>query len=560
MFDRHLHVWPPHAPRELTLPETSLYANLSASAERYPDTAAIIYYGRKLPFRDLKTQVDHMAGHLQQQGVQTGDRVLLYMQNCPQFVIGFYAILRANAVVVPVNPMNRHAELDYLIQDTGARVALTSQDVYPNLVSFLENGLLRHAVVATYLDYADPATDLSLPDVVSEPRLAGLGNGALFWAEALASAKQPGPHTVGPDDTCVIPYSSGTTSNPKGCVHTHRSAMATTVIGSLWTIVDHDAVQLVTVPMFHVTGMQVCMNNSIYAGCPMIIMTRWDRFTAAELIQRYRVTNWRNIPTMVIDMLADDQIERYDLSSLEAIGGGGAAMPRAIAGKLYDMAGLRYIEGYGLSETMATTHANPPHAPKAQCLGIPVIGVDSRIIDLETGEELGPNASGEILIHGAQVFQGYWNRPEETEAAFIELDGKRFFRTGDIGYYDEEGYFFLVDRVKRMINAAGFKVWPTEVESLMYGHPAIQEVCIISTPHARRGETVKAVIVLRPEFAGRVSENEIIDWCKNNMSAYKVPKLVEFRKELPRSPTGKLMWRHVQDEENQAVGRASGDT
>lgn len=549
MFTRHLKVWPEHAPQHLTLPETSLYTNLEVSARRYPDSTATVYYGSELSYAQLKDEVDRLADYLQQQGVKAGERVLLYLQNSPQFIIGFYAILRANAVVVPVNPMNRTAELEYLIADTGARVAIAGQEVLPNLLPLIEDAAFAAVIVAAYSDYADPRTDLSRPEVVAQPRQAVSGPVTVSWADVMASGLQPGPHTATPGDLCVIPYSSGTTGNPKGCMHNHRSTMATTVIGGLWTRVDHDSVQLVTVPMFHVTGMQVCMNNSIHVGCPMVIMTRWDRSLAAELIQRYRVTNWRNIPTMVIDLVADPRIEDYDLSSLRMIGGGGAAMPAAVAEKLYNLTGLNYIEGYGLSETMATTHANPPQAPKRQCLGIPVIDVDSRVVDIDSLQELDPGETGEIVINGPQVFQGYWNRPADTREAFFELDGKPFFRTGDIGYYDEEGYFFLVDRVKRMINASGFKVWPTEVESLMYAHPAIREVCVISAPHPRRGETVKAVVVLRPEQRGNIAEADIINWCREQMSAYKVPQIVEFRDELPKSSTGKLMWRRLQDEE-----------
>src|SRR5690606_6159571 len=202
----------------------------------------------------------------------------------------------------------------------------------------------------------------------------------------------------------------------------------------------------------------------------------------------------------------------------------------------------------GLSETIAATHINPNQRPKAQCLGIPVFDVDARVIDVETLQEKGPNEVGEIVTHRPQVFQRYWKRPDDTKNAFIEIDGKPFFRTGDIGYYDEEGYFFMVDRVKRMINASGFKVWPSEVENLMYRHPAIQECCIISVPHERRGETVKACVVLKANHASKVSEEDIISWCKEEMAAYKVPTYVEFMESLPRSPTGKLLWRVLQDE------------
>ena len=548
MFDRHYAVWPDLVPQFLGLPATSLYSNLSVSALRYPDHPAIIYYGTTLSYAELEREAEALAGYLQRAGVRAGDRVLLYMQNSPQFVIGFYAILRANAVVVPVNPMNRKAELEYLIADTEARVALCGRELLDNISELVGSTGLEEVIVSAYGEYVRQPTDLNLPEVVSLasdlPDLPGLSS----WQQALAAAYAPGPLTAGPNDLCVIPYSSGTTGNPKGCTHTHHSAMATIVYPSVWGNSQHNGVQLVSVPMFHVTGMQVCMNAAIYLGATQVIMTRWDRRTAAQLIERHGITAWRNIPTMVVDLLSDPDIEQYDLSSLKAIGGGGAAMPAAIAAKLENKLGLQYSEGYGLSETLSATHMNPPAAPKAQCLGVPVIGVDSRVVDVDTLRELGVGEVGEIVLNGEQVFQGYWRRPEATNEAFFELDGKRFFRTGDLGYYDEEGYFFLVDRVKRMINASGYKVWPAEVESLLYGHPAVQEVCIISVPDERRGETVKAVVVLA---AGQeqTSAEDILSWCQANMSAYKCPKLVEFVDSLPKSPAGKIMWRALQEQE-----------
>ncbi|WP_339843133.1 long-chain-fatty-acid--CoA ligase [uncultured Halopseudomonas sp.] len=548
MFDLHYSVWPDQVPHFLELPKASLYSNLTVSALRYPDHAAIIYYGTSLGYAELDRQAQAMAGYLQQAGVKAGDRVLLYMQNSPQFVIGFYAILRANAVVVPVNPMNRKAELEYLIADTEASVALSGLELLENFEGLIGAGSLQEVIASAYGEYVTEPTKLELPEAVLLKGPVSQLPGITAWQTALAAGHTPGPLTAGPDDNCVIPYSSGTTGNPKGCVHTHHSAMATTVYCSVWGNAQHDSVQLVSVPMFHVTGMQVCMNGAIYIGGTQVVMTRWDRKVAAQLIQDHGITGWRNISTMVVDLLSEPTIDDYDLSSLKGIGGGGAAMPAAVAAKLQSKTGLQYAEGYGLSETISATHMNPPQAPKPQCLGIPIIGVDSRIIDVDSLQEVGVGQTGEIVMHGEQVFGGYWRRDEATAAAFIELDGKQFFRSGDIGYYDEDGYFYLVDRVKRMINASGFKVWPAEVESLLYGHPAIQEVCIISTPDERRGETAKAVVV-RAAGHENVQAEEIMSWCQQNMSAYKCPKQVAFVDSLPKSPTGKILWRALQEEE-----------
>lgn len=549
MFDRHHGNWPQGLPFHLSLPQTSIYANLEIATRRYPERAAIVYYDSPISYAELKREVDALAGYLQQLGVAKGDRVLLFMQNSPQFIIAYYAILRANAVVVPVNPMNKAAELEHYLQDTQAAVCISGQEVLPAMAPLVGTAALKHVIVAAYNTYITHETDLELPAEVAAPAVAPTGEGLLPWTDAVAAEHRPGPVEVGPTDLAVLPYSSGTTGAPKGCMHTHRSVMASCVHGVAWMGVTSEAVTLATLPYFHVTAMQGSMNSCIYSGSTIILMTRWNRRTAARLIERYQATGWTNIVTMVIDLLSDPDIDSYDLSSLNTIGGGGAAMPGAVSEKLFELTGLRYCEGYGLSETMAATHINPRDAPKPQCGGIPVFDVDCRVIDLGTRAELGVGEIGEIVSRGPQVFVGYWNRPEETEQAFIDIDGHSFFRTGDMGYYDEQGYFFIVDRLKRMINASGYKVWPAEVEGLVFRHPAIRECCIVSTPDARRGEAVKACVVLNAGDEGKVDAGDVIAWCRDNMAAYKVPDVVELCESLPRSPTGKVMWRVLQEQE-----------
>jgi fatty-acyl-CoA synthase len=250
---------------------------------------------------------------------------------------------------------------------------------------------------------------------------------------------------------------------------------------------------------------------------------------------------------MLIDFLSQPQLDQFDLSSMKVLTGGGAAMPKAVAEKIQTLWGLPYMEGYGLSETMATTHTNPSHRPKPQCLGIPIQDTTSIVVDPDTLKVLQSGETGEILLNGPQVFQGYWGRPEATAAAFVEIDGMRYFRTGDLGYVDEEGYFFIVDRLKRMINASGYKVWPAEVENMLYAHPAVQEACVIGFHDTQRGESVKVLVVLR---AGQsVSEAELIAWAREHMAAYKVPHAVEFVTQLPKNAAGKVQWRLLQEKE-----------
>jgi fatty-acyl-CoA synthase len=551
MFTRHHSHWPPGVPKTLSVPRTSLYYNLEVSARRYPEKAALVYYGTDVTYAELQRSADALAGFLQQHcGVQRGDRVLLYAQNCPQFVIGYYAILRADAVVVPVNPMNKRDELDFYVNDSDARVIVSTQDLVGEIEPHLGKGL-AHCVLGTYSDYLRQATDLNVPESVRAPRVASAN-----WREALAAGHAPAPHAAGPDDLAVLPYTSGTTGHPKGAMLSHANLLATSTGACAWIQSSSEAVVLGVLPMFHLTGMQANMNVPIQLGATSVLMTRWDRETAAELIQRHRVTSVTGITTMIVDFLANPDLQKYDLASLVRIGGGGAAMPEAVAAKLQARIGLPFIEGYGLTETAAPSHVNPPHRPKRQCAGIPYFDTDSRIIDPATFKELGPKEVGEIITHGPQVFQGYWKQPKATADAFIEHDGKKFFRTGDLGYYDEDGYFFITDRLKRMINASGFKVWPAEVEAMLYAHPDIEEACVIGTRDAHRGETVKAVVVLRPAARGKVRPEDISDWARDHMAAFKYPRVVEFVEQLPKTATGKIFWRKLQEEENKRCAAA----
>ncbi len=553
MSDRHLAFWPKTQPRHLSLPKTHLFYNAEVSAARYPDKPFLVFYDTPVTFGQFRDEAERIAGYLQNEcGVKKGDRVLLYLQNSPQFVLAYYGILRADAVVVPVNPMNMTEELRHYVSDTGATAAFAPQDLMPHIAPLLGAGL-QHLVAVSYNDYIRAGHDYPMPAYIAAPREQFDQPGIIAWTDMLARGLRPGPMTAGPDDLAVMPYTSGTTGHPKGCMHTHRSVMYNAVAGMTWVGTQADSVLLSVLPFFHVTGMQGSMNTPLYAGATLVMLPRWDRETAARLIQRYRINGVQLISAMVVDLLSNPDIADYDLSSVTRISGGGAAMPEAIAQKLNDMLGLSYVEGYGMSETMAATHLNPMHRPKKQCLGMPLYDVDSRVIDTQTLLEVPQGEAGEIIVSGPQVMQGYWNNPGATQDAFIERDGKRFLRTGDIGMVDEDGYFFMVDRLKRMINASGFKVWPAEVEALMYHHPAIREACIIAVPDEKRGETVKAVVVLKDAYRGEVSEQDIVAWAHANMAAYKSPRIVEFRDALPKSGSGKVMWREMQEEATAAA-------
>jgi fatty-acyl-CoA synthase len=498
-------------PRSLSLPPLRLHDLLARAAKHHPDKPATVFEGRTLTYREVQARSDALAAHLARDcGVRPGDRVLLDLQNGHDFVVALFGILRADAVAVPVSPANVATELAHYLADSGARVAVVERDV------------------------ADRFAGLPLNELVVMDD----------WRPGDA---QRVPSSSVPGDLCLMPYTSGSTGQPKGCMHTHATCLHNIAGSALWKHVTADTVALATAPFFHVTGLIHSFLATVYAGGTMVIQRRWDPLEAARLVERHRCTHWDNVPTMVVDLLSHPEALRHDVSSLKWIFGGGSAMPEAIAQKLFDLCGVRYIEGYGMTETISQTHINPPQNPKQQCLGIPTFDTEALVVDPDTLRVLGPGEQGEIVVRGPQLLTGYWGREKAYAESWAEIEGRRFFRTGDLGRTDEDGYFFISDRLKRMINAAGYKVWPAEVEAAMYQHPAIKECCVIASPDARRGETVKLVAVLKPGAAA--SAADIIGWARGRMAAYKVPRVVEFAEALPRTASGKLMWRALQEAE-----------
>lgn len=554
----HFQHWPANLPKEIEIPETSLWFNLEVSAARFPRKAAMIFLGRETTFSALLQAAVALAGWLQAEGVGKGDRVALFLQNCPQFVIACCAILRVGGVIVPVNPMNLADEVGHILADAQPRVVICAADragiVAQANATFAAEERARVLAVRYSDEYPDAgatAWPTAMREwLVADPPLPG---GVVRWEEAIDRARSPSTVISAPDDLALIAYTSGSTSRPKGCMHTHRTLMANAVGATRWYAYGAESVVLGAVPMFHISGMMFGLWVPLFCAATVVVMPRWDPDLAMHLIDRHGVTHWNCMPTMIVDLLARPDRLRASLSKLHVLAGGGATMPEAVSRRLQDEAGLDYMAGYGLTETAAPTHANPLERAKPQCLGIPFFGVDSRVVDLGTGQELPPGERGEIVTRGPMVFSGYWRQPEATAAAFLALGGHRYFRTGDLGYRDAEGYFFVTDRLKRMINASGFKVWPAEVELRLQSHPAIQEACVVGVPDARRGEMVKAVVVLREAARGRVAAEEIVDWARTRMAAYKIPRIVEFVDALPKSAAGKVLWRQIQERERERV-------
>lgn len=555
MDKQHERYWPPNLPRTLDLPTTTLWQNLEASAARFPDRAAVVFYDGVLTYARLAAEVALLAGYLQQRcGVARGDRVILFSQNCPQYFVAYYAVLRLGAAVVPVNAMSTAEDLAYFAEDSGARVALLAQELFDRARPLLAAGALDRVIVHAYSDYVGEVASIPVPDWVAAPRRRIDEACVSHWHEALAARCHAAPEAFGPEQMSILPYTSGTTGRPKGCVHDHTTMLAS-IMGTVhWRGLDSDAVFLAVAPLFHLMGMQNGMNVPILLGGTVVLLPRWDPRAAATLIERHKISFWSAAPAMLVDLLADAGTARRDLSSLRLVGAGGAALPEAVAARLRDEFGIELNEAYGMTETASFLHANPVGRGKPQCLGVPTFGVDSRIVDPDTLEDLPAGEVGELVTSGAQVMLGYWNNDEANRDAFIHRDGKRFLRTGDLAAMDAEGYFFMRDRLKRMLSVGGYKVWPAEVENALYGHPDIQEACVVGVPDARSGEQVKALVVLKPGRRGKVGADAIVSWSRERMAPYKAPRSVAFRDSLPRSAAGKILWRELQDEQNRLAG------
>ena len=544
----HFRFWPKGVARELVVPQATLPECLALAARRYPGKPAIVYCGSVIRYAELQQRVAALAAYLRDElKLQRGDRVLVASQNCPQFVFAADAILRAGGVVVPVNPMSKAQEVRYYAENSGARLAFVAQE----LLEHFEAGRLARIVVHAYSEAVGDTAD-EIPDWVREPLRPLSRPDCTGWASVPAAGDGVDPG-IRPEDLAVLPYTSGTTGHPKGCMHTHQTVIASLAASHVWKGLHCETVVLAVAPLFHMLGLQNGMNMPIFLGGTSVMLPRWNPALAARLIERHRVTAWTAPPAMILDFFAHPEVEQRDISSLSLLSGGAAAMPEAVATMMQQRHGITYNEGYGLTETASFLQANPLARGKRQCLGIPAQGVDTRIVDPETLKELPQGEVGELVTHAPQVMTGYWRNPEADRQAFFALDGKRFFRTGDLASVDEEGYFFMRDRLKRMINTSGYKVWPAEVENMMYEHPAIHEACVIGVPDAKQGEAVMALVALKPGYRGEVREQDIVDWARERMAVYKAPRIVAFIDSLPKSGTGKILWRELQEQHSAAV-------
>jgi len=551
-MERRWHkLWPVWVPKTFTAEKpTSEYMREWAALT--PEKIALSFYGRDITFNQLSRMIDQMAWGLVDLGVKKGDRVAIHMENCPQFVIGYFGAHRAGAVVVPVNPMFKQAELEYELNDAGVETLIGLDHLYPDVEKVKAKTTLRNVILTSLGDYLPDEPTLPLPPEAKEPKRSF--SGTLDFVEFIErSPDRPICNVTDLEaDLAILQYTGGTTGLPKGAMISHYT-LAHASIGSMhWFHHREDDIHLGVTPFFHVMGQQQLMCTPLVSGGRIVILSRFIPDVVAQAISHYRCTYWVGATTMVIALLDLPNIRDYDFSSFRVLLSGGAPISVELQKKLKDLIPATIIgEGYGLSETIAHGGAvTPLHRYKPGFLGVPHLN-DIKIVDLATGnKEMGPNEEGEIAIKGPAVMQGYWNNPEETKQ--VLRDG--WLHTGDIGLMDEEGYIKILGRTRELIKCSGYSVFPAEVEDLLYGHPAVKEVAVIGVNDAYRGETPKAFIILKPEYENKVKEGDILEWCKDNMAAYKRPRFVEFRQELPKSAAGKLLRRILVEEEKKSAG------
>lgn len=530
-------------PSEITPEFGNALEMFRAAVGRNPDGDAIRYFDGRITLRELDELTDAFAAGLLDFGFTSGDRVALYLQNVPQFVIAVVGTWKAGGIAVSINPMNRERELELLLRDSGARVLMCLQGLYRDVVSKVLDGTDVELVLTTseleYQTRNDPRAfdDVKRADLPDTVDLGGLLD--RFRGNA------PPPVSFGPDDAAFLTYTSGTTGPPKGAMNTHGNVVFNSETYRRWCRLGPDDVVLGVAPLFHITGLIAHVSISLQLGAPLVLFHRFEPSLAIEIIRDERPTFTVGSITVFIALMNAPNADRDALSSLTKIWSGGAPIPPSTVNAFLSAFGQYIHNIYGLTETTSPSHGVPfdasapvDEASGALSVGVPIYNTVVRIVG-DDGRDLPPGEVGEIVTTGPQVVAGYWNKPEETAQAFPG----GVLHTGDVGYMDDAGWFYIVDRKKDQINAGGYKVWPREVEDVLCEHEAVREAAVVGVPHEYRGETVKAFVSLQP--GKTATPEELIAFCRARMAAYKYPRQVEFLDEIPKTVTGKLLRREL---------------
>ncbi len=569
--------YPEGLPTSIDYPNISITEALKEVAEKYPNDIALIFEDFKLTYRELVELVDRFATALSDLGISKGDIVALFLPNIPQFAISYYGALEIGAIVTAVNPLFKEKELEYQLNNSEAKT-IVALDVFYPLIRKVKNRTKLESIIITSIKEYLPAVKRVLGTLLKKiPSLKVPRDSDVYFFQELLKKYPPNPPKVEinpKEDIAVLQYTGGTTGIPKGAILTHYNLLSNAIASAYWGNSDlaKEAVKegvnvkdprtfrewirkrridvtLAVLPWFHIYGMTVTMNGALLNSGTVVVLPRFDPVKVLKTIEKYKVTLVPGVPTMYAALINHPKISKYDISSVRYCVSGAAPLPPEIQRKFMQLTGGVLIEGYGLTEASPVTHANPPDPTlktvKIGTIGIPFPDTDAKIVDLETGtKELKPGEIGELVIKGPQVMKGYWKMPEETKATLRN----GWLYTGDIATMDENGYFRIVDRKKDLIKYKGYSVYPRELEDILYEHPAVKLCCVVGIPDPEAGEIPKAFIVLKEEYVGKISEEDIIEWVKERVAPYKRIRKVEFREELPTSAVGKVLRRLVREE------------
>jgi long-chain acyl-CoA synthetase len=539
--------WRAHYPRGVPagveVPLKTVAQAFDEATERDPGRTAVVFYGRAITYRELREATDRFACALADLGVKKGDRIALYLLNSPQFIIAYFGALKCGATVTPISPVYTSHEVRYQLEDSGAR-AIVCQDILHEKVA--KSGAKLDLVVVTNVNEYLPALKRLFGKKSQVP-------GEVHWLQDLLKkypAKPPAV-TIDPEsDLAVLPYTGGTTGNPKGVMLTHYNLIAAQTMGraAFPMFEQGKEVILAFLPFFHIYGQVVIMLQGLCQGHLLVLFTTPDTEAILEAMERYRATVFYGVPTLYEYLKDHKDTNKTDWKRLKIIVSGADTLHESTMQGWAKRTGSNITEGYGLSESCATSHINPPQRPKAGSFGCPISGMQAAVMDPETLEFVAPGETGELVLAGPNIMQGYWQRPEENARAFVEKAGTRWMRTGDLVRMDDEGYFHFYDRSKDLIKFKGYSIFAKDVEDVLYAHPQVKAAGVIGVPDPAVGQRIKAIVVLQSDARGKLSEEEIKAYCRQTLAEYKVPHFVEFRGELPKTDVGKVSRRELRDE------------
>ncbi|MFC4664228.1 long-chain-fatty-acid--CoA ligase [Oceanobacillus aidingensis] len=556
--------YPEDLPKTLEYDKCALYQYLIDAAKQHGEKKALYFMGKEMTYKELYKEAKKTANYLQSIGIRKGDRVAIFLPNTPQSVISYYGILMAGAIAVPTNPLYTERELIFQMNDAQARAIICLDILLPRVNSARSHTTLEHVIVTGIKDYLPFPKNMIYPFI--QKREYNLvvkvepSNDTHVWKKMMEhSVADYLESPINPEeDLALLQYTGGTTGSPKGVMLTHYNLSANVQMCETWLSRSEEQkgqdVVLGILPFFHVYGMTAVMNFAIKKASKIILIPKFDAGDLLKVIDKQKPNLFPGAPTIYIGLLNHPELEKYDLSSIDACISGSAPLPVEIQERFERITGGKLVEGYGLTETSPVTHANFVYAERINgSIGVPWPDTDAKIVQMgETGlEEVPVGEIGEIAVKGPQVMKGYWNNEEETASTL--KDG--WLLTGDLGYVDESGFFYVVDRKKDMIIAGGFNIYPREIEEVLYEHEAIQEAVAAGIPDPYRGETVKAYIVLKEGAA--LTEEELNEYARKHLASYKVPRIYEFRDELPKTAVGKILRRKLIDEEKQKQEAAS---